>query len=92
MCHFTEPGNFEFTKPSYLVKESSGKGIVVVQRVNGADGKVSVSWRSVDMSAKNGLDFGGGEGVLTFEHGETSKEVEIPIYPSDVSYQLVSVL
>ena len=39
-----EPGTVEFTKPSYLVKESVGTAQMPLQRFSGADGIVEVEW------------------------------------------------
>ena len=47
--------------------------------MNGADGKVEVKWKTRDQSAVNEKDYIGGEGVLTFDHGETVKSLEIEI-------------
>ena len=52
---------------------------LIVERTNGSDGKVSVKWTTKDQSAINGRDFHGGTGVLTFEHGEQLKYIEIDI-------------
>eukprot|EP00918_Siedleckia_nematoides_P097649 GHVU01213916.1.p1 GENE.GHVU01213916.1~~GHVU01213916.1.p1 ORF type:complete len:844 (+),score=116.55 GHVU01213916.1:178-2709(+) len=75
-----EPGTFEFSKPSLLFKESAGKAHVPIIRSNGADGDVSVKWRTQDMCAKAGKDYEAGEGTLEFKHGETTKTLEIVIY------------
>jgi len=80
-----EPGTLEFAHPSFVFKESVGKALVAVNRVNGADGRIQVSWKTEDMTAINGRDFEGGEGVLVFEHGEIAKAIEIPIYDDQVS-------
>ncbi|XP_021351094.1 sodium/calcium exchanger 2-like isoform X2 [Mizuhopecten yessoensis] len=80
-----EPGKFEFSKPSYIVNETSGKAQLFVNRVNGADGSVAVSWRSRDLTAINGKDYIGGEGSLTFEHGETSKVLVLSILDSGLT-------
>ena len=55
-----------------------------MNRVNGADGTVKVMWQTKDMSAKNNKDYVGGEGTLTFSHGETQKTIDISILDSDV--------
>ena len=80
-----EPGTFEFSKPSLLFKESCGKAQIPIERVNGADGKIEIKWKTEDMSAHTGQDYEGGEGVLVFEHGETTKMLEIPVYDDQVS-------
>ncbi|XP_064633303.1 sodium/calcium exchanger 3-like isoform X2 [Lineus longissimus] len=74
-----KPGILEFTKPSYLFKESSGKALIPIQRTMGADGRIAVKWATEDMTALNGRDFIGGEGEIVFEHGEVTKMLEIPI-------------
>ena len=52
------------------MKESVGSAQIPVLRRNGADGEVSVGWRTIDKSAHDGQDFQGGEGVLVFKHAE----------------------
>ncbi|XP_041364982.1 sodium/calcium exchanger 2-like isoform X2 [Gigantopelta aegis] len=75
-----EPGKFEFSKPSYVVKESADTAQLFVNRVNGADGEVGVTWETKDMTAVSGKEYRGGSEVLIFKHGETSKTVNIPMY------------
>lgn len=82
--YLTEPGKFEFSKPSYIVRESNATAQVIVSRVNGADGEVTVNWKTTEMSAKHNVDFVGGEGDLTFKHGETSKTLSFAIMDSEV--------
>jgi len=66
------------------VNETAGKAQLFVNRVNGADGCISVGWKTKDLTAVNGKDYIGGEGTLLFEHGETSKSLEIHILDSGV--------
>ena len=65
-----EPGTLQFEKRGYLVKESCGDAEVAVIRQNGADGDISVKWRTIDKTAINGKDYHGGEGEVHFKHGE----------------------
>ncbi|XP_050391531.1 sodium/calcium exchanger 2-like [Patella vulgata] len=74
-----DPGKFEFSKPSYIIKESADKVMLNINRVNGADGEVCVSWKTKDLSAKNGVEYMGGDGKIRFKHGETSKVLPIQI-------------
>jgi len=62
-----------------LVKESCGDAEISVTRTNGADGEISVKWRTHDKTAINGKDYRGGEGTIEFKHGETHRTVCIPI-------------
>ena len=59
---------------------------MTILRTNGADGKVSIGWKTEDMTAISGRDYQGGDGVITFEHGETSKVLEIPITDDEVRF------
>lgn len=74
-----EPGLVMFQKRGFLVKESIGSAVIPVVRKNGADGEITVKWRTIDKSALSGRDFKGGEGELTFKHTETLQNIEIPI-------------
>jgi len=74
-----EPGTITFEKRGYLVKESCGDAEIAVLRQNGADGEISIKWRTVDKSAVSGKDYTGGEDVCTFKHGETHQLIKIPI-------------
>lgn len=89
-CLLTEPGVLEFAHPSFVFKESVGKALVAVNRLNGADGRIQVDWKTENMTAVNGKDFEGGEGILVFEHGEIAKAIEIPIYDDQVSGRCIS--
>ncbi|KAK6170124.1 hypothetical protein SNE40_018596 [Patella caerulea] len=78
-----EPGTLDFAKPSVIAKESSRRIRIPVQRLSGADGHVSVTWRTKDMTAFDGKDFEGGEGELKFDNGETSKSIDLVLFPSN---------
>ena len=43
----SEPGTLQFEKRGYLVKESCGDAEISLVRQNGADGLISVKWRSI---------------------------------------------
>lgn len=79
-----EPGKLEFSKPSYIIRESNECAQVYVNRVNGADGLVTVRWRTKDLTAVHNKDYIGGEGTLTFEHGETSKTINLKILETNI--------
>ncbi|XP_042238994.1 sodium/calcium exchanger 2-like isoform X3 [Homarus americanus] len=74
-----EPGVVMFQKRGFLVKESIGNAVIPVIRKNGADGEITVKWRTIDKSALSGRDFEGGEGKVVFKHTETIQNIEIPI-------------
>jgi len=81
-----EPGTIQFEKRGYLVKESCGDAEIAVLRQNGADGEISIKWRTIDKTAINGKDYQGGEGVVQFKHGETHQLLKIPIV-NDMEYE-----
>ena len=85
MCVCAEPGTFEFAKPSLLFKESAGRALIPVERTSGADGRVELKWKTEDMSAKAGKDYEAGDGVLVFEHGETTKTIEVALHDDQAS-------
>jgi len=74
-----EPGTITFEKRGYLVKESCGEAEIAVLRQNGADGEISIKWRTIDKSAVSGKDYTGGEDLVQFMHGETRQVIKIPI-------------
>lgn len=77
MC--TDPGVFEFAKPTVVVTESTGKVELEVVRTGGSDGRVEIKWETSDMTAMAGRDYMEGSGMLVFEHGETIKTIDITI-------------
>ena len=79
LIYISEPGTLQFEKRGYLVKESCGDAEIALVRQNGADGVISVKWRSIDKTAINGKDYNGGEGEIKFNHGETHQLLRIPI-------------
>lgn len=82
---FAEPGVLAFPKPGFIMKESGLAALVPVVRTGGADGHVSVRWRTGDITAVSGKDYSGGEGELFFDNQETTKVIEIPLFETNVS-------
>ena len=72
------------------MSEAGGKAIVQVNRINGADGTVSVGWETKDLTAVDGKDYIGGVGSLTFEHGETSKQFDFTVLDNGVCFKRFS--
>ena len=87
LLNTTEPGEFEFEKPSFVFKENVGFAQIPVCRLNGADGKVTVEWMTEDISAIEGRDYKGRKGVLVFESGEVKKNLEILIINDEVGWE-----
>jgi len=74
-----EPGEIEFSQPVYVVKESIGTFEVTVERKNGADGQVSVAFKTSDINAIADRDYMAKSGILEFKHGEMTKTIPITI-------------
>ena len=55
--NFKEPGEIEFSQPVYVVKESVGTFEVQVDRKNGADGKVTVAFKTTEINAIADKDY-----------------------------------
>ncbi len=66
-------------QPVHLVKESVGKFEITVERKNGADGKVSVGYKTADINAIAGIDYIGCSGEIEFKHGEITKTITISV-------------
>jgi solute carrier family 8 (sodium/calcium exchanger) len=61
------------------VKESVGVCEVGVERKNGADGIVSIAYKTKNINALDKRDYEASCGVLEFAHGEISKTIPINI-------------
>ena len=66
-------GVVQFNMVSYQVEESKGFAIIVVQRQHGVEGSISVRWKTNDKTAVSTNDYTGGDGQITFEHGEVQE-------------------
>ena len=64
-----EPGVLAFAQRSYSVTEAKEEVVIKVERTNGADGLVSVDYSTVDLDAKQGVDYEGSRGTLEFANG-----------------------
>ncbi len=79
-------GVFRFSGSEYPVNEDESSISVVVQRIFGFEGEVSLQVDVEAVSAEPGSDFDDSIIELTFEDGESSKLIEIEIYPNQASY------
>ena len=78
---------FEFERPSFVFKENVGFAEIPITRSNGADGRVTLQWRTEDITAVEGRDYKGKEGIVVFETGELKKNLEILIINNEVSFK-----
>ncbi|MCP4702201.1 MAG: hypothetical protein GY862_35880 [Gammaproteobacteria bacterium] len=62
------------------VSEGENAFIIPVARTGGCDGKVSVKYAGMSATAVAGIDYSGGDGVLTWVHGDCELEfIELSI-------------
>lgn len=71
-----------FKASAYSVLESAGKVTCTVVRSSG-EGKMMVDYATEGVTANAGEDFVETSGVLTFNPGETEKEVTVSIIDDD---------
>ncbi|KAL5255232.1 hypothetical protein ACHWQZ_G014602 [Mnemiopsis leidyi] len=79
-----EPGILQFQKPSYLYKESAGMAELVIERNDGCDGRVTVRFKTKDITAIAGKDYEARDEEVEFTHGEVTKTIQIPLHDDDV--------
>jgi len=79
-----EPGILQFQKPSYLYKESAGVAELVIERNDGCDGRVTVRYKTKDITAIAGKDYEARDEEVEFTHGEVTKTIQIPLHDDDV--------
>jgi hypothetical protein len=74
------PGTLSFSSPAFSVSESAGNATVEVQRTDGSDGAVSVTYAVTGGTAVDGTDYQTASGVLSWNDGDAaSKTFTIPV-------------
>ncbi|XP_035214860.1 sodium/calcium exchanger 3-like isoform X2 [Stegodyphus dumicola] len=79
-------GIFLFPETEVEVSESVGEYALKVNRFSGARGRVILPFRTVEGTAKPGVEYEHMEGELIFENNETSKEIPLHIIDNE-SYE-----
>ena len=72
-------GSVQFTVGTMWVIEDIGVLTVTVLRTGGSSGSLTVDYATTDGAAIAGQDYTAASGTLTFNAGETSKTIQIPI-------------
>ncbi len=67
-----QPGTLTFSSNAYSVSEGGGSATIQVQRNNGTDGAVGVSYSTADGSAASGSDYVTSSGTLSWADGDGS--------------------
>lgn len=73
------PGNLSFLISNYTVAENGVYAETAVIRTRGLTKRVSVDYATSDGSALDTVNYTGVSGTLTFERGETLKNIVIPV-------------
>lgn len=74
-----QPGTLQFSAENYSVLEDAVQVSIVVNRIGGSGGAVSVEYFTADGSALAGADYVASSGVLNFADGETSQSFTITL-------------
>lgn len=69
-----------FSANSFSVSEAASNAVITVVRGGNPSGEITVTFRTVDLTATNGLDYGAVTTVLNFTNGQLSRTVSIPLY------------
>jgi CSLREA domain-containing protein len=72
-------GGVQFSSSSAQVIEDVGFATITVLRKGGSLGSLTVDYSTADITATAGQDYTSTSGTLTFNDGETSKSLQIPI-------------
>jgi plastocyanin len=76
----SQPGSLRFSLANYPASESGGSVNVVVQRINGDDGLISVQYSAAAGTATAGQDFTAVSGTLTWADNDGStKTFSVPV-------------
>lgn len=77
----TGPGGFAFLRPKYAVYETDGYAGITINRLDGAQGVVSVHFSTLPGGgATPGVDYTPVSQVVTFAQGVTSQNVRLPVF------------
>ena len=68
------PGTFHLPVEDVAVSESASEVRVMVYRLNGCSGQVSLEYCTKDGTASAGSDYAGARGTLTWAHGDVLAE------------------
>jgi len=73
------PGTLQLSTHFISNPEDAGSFAISVTRTNGSSGTVTIQYATADGTAKAPSDYTASSGTLTFNDGETSKGISVPI-------------
>jgi hypothetical protein len=85
-------GILSFSQPAYDVKEDAGSATITVRRIVGGAGPVTVTFATSDGSALAGVDYTATTETLTFNPGDVSKTVSVPLLNGTVGVRSANLL
>jgi hypothetical protein len=85
-CRALQAAGTFIVSPSAVVAEGAGSVTVIVERTNGTGGVAAVNYATVNGTATAGSDYTSRSGTLSFDDGEVSKSVVVPI-TNDGTYE-----
>ncbi|QDT00818.1 choice-of-anchor Q domain-containing protein [Adhaeretor mobilis] len=74
-----DPGQLQFLQPSYTVTETAGVFNVIVERIGGTQGAITVDYELEDGTALSTEDYVDASGTLSFADGQTSQFISVEI-------------
>ncbi len=80
-----DPGQVQFSSPSYSVEESQRSAVITVVRTSSSSGEIRVDYETSNETASAGADYEGVSGTLTFHNGEVSKTFVVSILDDSVA-------
>ena len=76
------PGRLEFSAPTYTVSESAGSAQIIVNRVGGSGGAISVQFNTSNGTATAGADYAATPTTLNWANGDAGPwYVYVPVFP-----------
>jgi uncharacterized repeat protein (TIGR01451 family) len=81
---FNQPGEFEFSAPTFQVSEGGGFATITVLRTNGTLGAATVTFTTSDGTGRAGIDYVPAVGVLQFADGQQSATFTVPVIENHV--------
>lgn len=79
----SQPGEIRFRSAHVSVDEDASVVNIVVERVNGADGPVTVTYATFDGTATPGQDYPASAGDAVFADKQTEATITIPIFDNN---------
>jgi len=73
------PGQLQFSGATYDVRENGGIATIMVTRIGGSDGTVTVDYETSDATARIDYDYEFANGTLALANGETSESFSVTI-------------